>query len=485
MRCALHKEILYLDKEIENIETLRDINNKKIKCTKSYYINNTKLLLDYFIKNNYTQAYAINIKDTNLKTDFPDNCFIDIGLGKMYCLKLSESKIYNFYGLDKMMSNKVRDWDIDTFVKYCNKFNEMKVGISISNYAGKMMKSSWSALNSKIIDDNVASLLLNAYHGGYFLNPEPLKVHEGRFWDYDYNAAYLDAAEKNSNISGLFYFTTSISEVPAESRWIALVKISKGRCTSKYPFLTSVGYISDFSEQEYTGILTNDEVNIILKYYEDVEINYNFILFSEITNNYRLSSFVKEVDELRKSEFKMIAKAIYTHGIGNLGSNYQDVAQSNIFYQLILGSVRANLYETVNFISSHGYDVYYIDTDGFATNCSPDELIKLGFNISEELGDFKIEREGYNFMTTEADCKQYLWLDENGNINHKLSGDPDIVVEKAVNLYKEQLNKINRKGVTYEERISKSISKLNSYIDNCFNWWYRLANQNPSYNDSS
>ena len=485
MRCALHKEILYLDKEIENIETLRDINNKKIKCTKSYYINNTKLLLDYFIKNNYTQCYAIDIKNTNVKTDFPDNCFIDIGLGKMYCLKLSESKIYNFYGLDKMMSNKVRDWDIDTFVKYCNKFNEMKVGISISNYAGKMMKSSWSALNSKIIDDNVASLLLNAYHGGYFLNPEPLKVHEGRFWDYDYNAAYLDAAEKNSNISGLFYFTTSISEVPAESRWIALVKISKGRCTSKYPFLTSVGYISDFSEQEYTGILTNDEVNIILKYYEDVEINYNFILFSEITNNYRLSSFVKEVDELRKSEFKMIAKAIYTHGIGNLGSNYQDVAQSNIFYQLILGSVRANLYETVNFISSHGYDVYYIDTDGFATNCSPDELIKLGFSISEKLGDFKIEREGYNFMTTEADCKQYLWLDENGNINHKLSGDPDIVVEKAVNLYKEQLNKINRKGVTYEERISKSISKLNSYIDNCFNWWYRLANQNPSYNDSS
>ena len=74
----------------------------------------------------------------------------------------------------------------------------------------------------------------------------------------------------------------------------------------------------------------------------------------------------------------MIAKAIYTHGIGNLGSNYQDVTQSNLFYQLILGSARANLYETVNFISSHGYEVYYIDTDGFATNCSPDELIKLG-----------------------------------------------------------------------------------------------------------
>ena len=39
MRCALHKEILYLDKEIEDIETLKDVNNKKIKCTKSYYIN--------------------------------------------------------------------------------------------------------------------------------------------------------------------------------------------------------------------------------------------------------------------------------------------------------------------------------------------------------------------------------------------------------------------------------------------------------------
>ena len=246
-----------------------------------------------------------------------------------------------------------------------------------------------------------------------------------------------------------------------------------------------MGYISDFSEQEYTGILTNDEVNTILKYYEDVEINYNFILFSETTDNYRLSSFVKEVDELRKSEFKMIAKAIYTHGIGNLGSNYQDVSQSNIFYQLILGSVRANLYETVNYVSSHGYDVYYIDTDGFATNCSPDELIKLGFNISEELGDFKIEREGYNFMTTEADCKQYLWLDENGNINHKLSGDPDIVVEKAVNLYKEQLNKINRKEASHEERISKLINKFNSYICNLFNWWYRCTNQDSSYNDSS
>ena len=88
MRCALNKEILYLDKEIEDIEKLRDVNNKKIKCTKSYYINNTQLLLDYFTEKNYTQAYAINIKDANLKTDFPDNCFIDIGRGKMYCLRL-------------------------------------------------------------------------------------------------------------------------------------------------------------------------------------------------------------------------------------------------------------------------------------------------------------------------------------------------------------------------------------------------------------
>ena len=469
MKCALYKEVLYLDKEIENIETLRDINNNKIKCTKSYYINNAEILLNYFIKNSYTQRYIIDLKRSPSIKEFPDNCFIDIGKGKCYYLKLSESKIYKFYCVDRMMSTKVREWDVDTF----------------SKYAGNKMKSYWSTLNTRVINDGISAILRNAYHGGYFLNPEPVKVHEGKFWDYDYNAAYLDAAEKNSNISGLFCITTSIDKVPAESRWIALVKISKGRCTSEYPFLTSAGYISDFSEQEYTGILTNDEVNIILKYYEDVEINYNFILFSETTDNYRLSSFVKEVDELRKSEFKMIAKAIYTHGIGNLGSNYQDVSQSNIFYQLILGSVRANLYETVNFINSHGYDVYYIDTDGFATNCSPDELIKLGFNISEELGDFKIEREGYNFMTTEADCKQYLWLDENGNINYKLSGDPDIVVEKAVNLYKEQLNKINRKGVAYEERISKSISKLNSYICNVFNWWYRCTNQNPSYNDSS
>ena len=483
MRCALHKEILYLDKEIEDLETLRDVNNKKIKCTKSYYINNTKLLLDYFTEKNYTQCYAISIKDTNLKRDFPDNCFIDIGRGKMYCLKLSDSKIYNFYGLDKILSNKVKEWDVDTFVKYCNKFNEMKVGISISNYANKKMKSYWSSLNSNLINYHISESLLNAYHGGYFLNPEPLKVHEGKFWDYDYNAAYLEAAGKNSNISGIFTATALIDKVPPESRWIAQVKISRGRCTSKYPFLTSIGYISDFSEQNYRGILTNDEVNIILKYYEDVEIEYDFILYSETTDNYRLSSFVKEVDELRKSEFKMIAKAIYTHGIGNLGSNYQDVTQSNIFYQLILGSARANLYETVNFISSHGYDVYYIDTDGFATNCSPDELIKLGFNISEELGDFKIEREGYNFMTTEADCKQYLWLDEDGNINHKISGDPDIVVEKAVNLYKEQLEKISRKEVTHEERISKLINKLNSYICNVFNWWYRCTNKDTRYYD--
>ena len=483
MRCALQKEILYLDKKIENIETLRDINNKKIKCTKSYYINNTQLLLDYFTEKNYTQAYAINIKDANLKTDFPDNCFIDIGRGKMYCLRLSESKIYNFYGLDKILSNKIKEWDVDTFVKYCNKFNEMKVGVSISNYASKKMKSSWLSLNSNIINHEIAESLLNAYHGGYFLNPEPLKVHEGKFWDYDYNAAYLEAAGKNSNISGVFCATALIDEVPPESRWIAQVEISRGRCTSKYPFLTSIGYISDFNEQKYRGILTNDEVNIILKYYEDVEIKYDFILFSEITDKYRLSSFVEEVDELRKSEFKMIAKAIYTHGIGNLGSNYQNVTQSNIFYQLILGSARANLYETVNYIGSHGYEVYYIDTDGFATNCSPDELIKLGFNISEELGDFKIEREGYNFMTTGADCKQYLWLDEDGNINHKLSGDPDIVVEKAVNSYKEQLNKINRKEVTHEERISKLINRLNCYICNLFNWWYRCTNKDTRYND--
>ena len=218
MRCALNKEILYLDKEIKDIETLRDVNNKKIKCTKSYYINNTQLLLDYFTEKNYTQAYAINIKDANLKTDFPDNCFIDIGRGKMYCLRLSESKIYNFYGLDKILSNKVKEWDVDTFVKYCNKFNEMKVGISISNYAGKMMKSSWLALNSNLINNYVAESLQNAYHGGYFLNPEPLKVHEGKFWDYDYNAAYLYALGDVSNISGLFQLRKSIDKVPIGSR---------------------------------------------------------------------------------------------------------------------------------------------------------------------------------------------------------------------------------------------------------------------------
>ena len=36
----------------EYIEKLRDVNNKKIKCTKSYYINNTQLLLDYFTEKN-------------------------------------------------------------------------------------------------------------------------------------------------------------------------------------------------------------------------------------------------------------------------------------------------------------------------------------------------------------------------------------------------------------------------------------------------
>ena len=485
MKCALYKEVLYLDKEIENIETLRDINNNKIKCTKSYYINNSEILLNYFIKNSYKQRYIIDLKRSPSIKEFPDNCFIDIGKGKCYYLKLSESKIYKFYCVDRMMSTKVREWDVDTFSKYCEQFNKMGVGLSISKYAGNKMKSYWSTLNTRVINDGISAILRNAYHGGYFLNPEPVKVHEGKFWDYDYNAAYLYALGDVSNISGLFQLRKSIDKVPIGSRWIAYVQISKGRCTSKYPFLTSAGYISDFSEQEYTGMLTNDEVNIILKYYKDVDIKYKFILFSEVTNNYKLSSFVHEIDELRQSEFKMIAKAIYTHGIGNLGSQYEEVTASNMVYQLVLGSLRSKLYETVNFISSHGYSVYYIDTDGFATNCPPDELIKLGFNISDKLGDFKIEREGYNFMTTEADCKQYLWLDENGNINHKLSGDPDIVVEIAVNLYKEQLNKINRKGVTYEERISKSINKLNSYIDNCFNWWYRFANQNPSYNDSS
>ena len=218
MRCALHKEILYVDKEIENIETLRDINNKKIKCTKSYYINNTKLLLDYFIKNNYTQAYAINIKDTNLKKDFPDNCFIDIGLGKMYCLKLSESKIYKFYCVDRMMSTKVREWDVDTFSKYCEQFNKMGVGLSISKYAGNKMKSYWSTLNTRVINDGISAILRNAYHGGYFLNPEPVKVHEGKFWDYDYNAAYLYALGDVSNISGLFQLRKSIDKVPIGSR---------------------------------------------------------------------------------------------------------------------------------------------------------------------------------------------------------------------------------------------------------------------------
>ena len=61
MKCALYKEVLYLDKEIENIETLRDINNNKIKCTKSYYINNAEILLNYFIKNSYTQRYIIDL----------------------------------------------------------------------------------------------------------------------------------------------------------------------------------------------------------------------------------------------------------------------------------------------------------------------------------------------------------------------------------------------------------------------------------------
>ena len=82
MKCALYKEVLYLDKEIENIETLRDINNNKIKCTKSYYINNAEILLNYFIKNSYTHRYIIDLKRSPSIKELPDNCLIDIGKGK-------------------------------------------------------------------------------------------------------------------------------------------------------------------------------------------------------------------------------------------------------------------------------------------------------------------------------------------------------------------------------------------------------------------
>lgn len=486
MKFALHKEILYLDNEIESLETLRDVNNKKVKYIKSYYINNKEILLNYFNNNNYNKRYVTNLDKKNISKDLTDNCFVDIGKGKCYLLKLN-NKIYKFYSADEIVGNSIiKHLDKNDFIRCCDKLNEMKVGLSLSRYAYNKMMECWPVLNSVITDETLSEALRNSYHGGYFLNPIPLKIYKGMFWDYDYNAAYLSVLEETSDISGLFYVANSINEVPNESRWIAHVEINRGKCTSKYPYLTSMGHVYDFSKQRYVGILSNDEINTILKHYKDVEIKYIKIWYSLKKNRSKLGSFANEVEELRQSNFKpfrSIAKAIYTHGIGNLASRYRKVSQSNIYYQIVLGSVRSKLYETVNYVSSHGYEVYYIDTDGFATNCSPDELIKLGFNISEELGDFKIEREGYNFMTTEADCKQYLWLDENGNINHKLSGDPDIVVEKAVNLYKEQLEKINRKEVTHEERISKLINRLNSYICNVFNWWYRCTNKDIRYND--
>lgn len=464
------------------------------KTRKHVFCNNYDLFVETLLNNNLDCVDSSDILNEVLNkpviTNLPKNSYCRLMHDKVYFVNYKDNYIV-FYIVDKILNLK-DDLTENEFSDLTNFLDEIKLDFSVSSYGyKKLIKHLRYANNGYDMPDRLVYLLeVYAYKGGYFINRFENTLIEGKYYDYDINSAYLDELKNLSFARGI-HECKHISEVPKHARWIAYMTIAFGECKTNFPIrFNRTDIIKDFSENRFTGLITDVEFNDLLDTYTNVKYTVNacyYINPSPIKTN--MQNLIDEIDELKHSDIswkKAFGKNVYTQMIGALSNSFKGIDRGNIYHQFILADVRSKVRSMAIKIENAGYLVYYIDTDGFSTNCPPEVMTELGFKISNNIGDLKIEREGYNFMAT-AKCKQYLWQDEDEEIDYKIAGSPEREVSKNLAIYKKALAKLNiRKEVRkHKEKFDKFLSKCSMYIRNLFIWWSRHAYQDFSYNDSA
>lgn len=488
MKPSHNRFCLYLENDCLDLATLVN-KNKRLHA----FCNDYDLFLNTLAKNNIEQVDIDNILNDMKEpviTKMQKNHYCELMRGKVFFVNI-EDHYAVFYMIDRMLNlkKKLSVEDFKTTAKY---FDEIGINFSVSQYGYKKLCKYLRLADSHYdIPEKLADLLqMCTYKGGYYINRFPNTMIEGKFYDYDINSAYLDEL-KNLSFARPIYECKNINDVPLNARWIAFIDIYAGKCKTNFPIrFDKTNLIKDFSANRFCGLIADVEFNDLKNTYFGLKYNINTVYYNNpSTIKIDMNKLIKEVYDLKTSKEswkKTFGKCLYTQMIGTLSSKFKAITRGNLYHQFILADVRSKVRNMAIKIEEAGYLVYYIDTDGFSTNCPPEVMEELGFKISKNVGDLKIERQGYNFMAT-AECKQYLWQDEEFDIDYVIAGAPEKEVGKNLAIYKNAIAilDIRKEGRKYKEKFNKFLSKCSMHICHLFDWWSRFAYQNISYNDSA
>ena len=213
----------------------------------------------------------------------------------------------------------------------------------------------------------------------------------------------LEAFEKNKNneklIEGLAIINGRLANIKESIKYYKLLfQINKKRIISRIPFLTSLNYVSDESQEyylrecfEYTKILESDliseEPKIILNKNKNKKIKIAFL--SSDLRKHSVSFFLKDLFlNIDKDIFEVIA-------LSNLNKNKEDSTSEilkNSINQWHIISDRSDG-EVINLVKSLDVDIL-IDLNGLTkgnrinvikNRCAPVQICWLGYNNSTGL----------------------------------------------------------------------------------------------------
>ena len=213
----------------------------------------------------------------------------------------------------------------------------------------------------------------------------------------------LEAFEKNKNneklIQGLAIINGRLANIKESIKYYKLLfQINKKRIISRIPFLTSLNYVSDESQEyylrecfEYTKILESDliseEPKIILNKNKNKKIKIAFL--SSDLRKHSVSFFLKDLFlNIDKDIFEVIA-------LSNLNKNKEDSTSKilkNSINQWHIISDRSDG-EVINLVKSLDVDIL-IDLNGLTkgnrinvikNRCAPVQICWLGYNNSTGL----------------------------------------------------------------------------------------------------
>ena len=294
----------------------------------------------------------------------------------------------------------------------------------------------------------------------------------------------LEAFEKNKNneklIEGLAIINGRLANIKESIRYYKLLfQINEKRIISRIPFLTSLNYVSDESQEyylrkcfEYTKILESDliseEPKIILNKIKNKKIKIAFL--SSDLRKHSVSFFLKDLFlNIDKDIFEVIA-------LSNLNKNKEDGTSEilkNSINQWHIISDRSDG-EVINLVKSLDVDIL-IDLNGLTkgnrinvikNRCAPVQICWLGYNNSTGLKNIDYLIADHNVIKKDEEglyAEKILYLPKIWNAHSLPTELPPIKKDGLVFSYG-SFNNFKKISDDTVEVWSKIIERSNSQI---------------------